>query len=146
MTMSISEIKSPKLATPLGIYSNGIKVTNPGSIIFLPGFTSRDSDGNVIGEGDIKAQTRRVLENMQVALEEAGATLSDVVRMTIYIRDMDQFNDIHDVRAEFFTKPYPACAMLEVSRMVSPETLIEIESIAVLPEKGEASSELERSQ
>lgn len=57
---------------------------------------------------------------------ETGATIS------LYIRDMNQFDQIHAVRAEFFTQPYPACSMLEVSRMVSPESLIEIDAIAVL--------------
>ncbi len=130
--MDVQEIISDKLPTPLGIYSQGIKVTNAGSLVFLSGFTSRDAAGNVVGVGDIEAQTRNVLESMQHALAEAGATLADVVKMTLYIRDMNEFSKIHAVRAEFFTPPYPACAMLEVSRMVSPESLIEIEAIAVL--------------
>lgn len=130
--MDVQEIISDKLAAPLGIYSQGIKVTAPGSMVFLSGFTSRDAAGNVVGVGDIEAQTRNVLESMQHALAEAGATLADVVKMTLYIRDMNEFDKIHAVRAEFFTQPYPACAMLEVSRMVSPESLIEIDAIAVL--------------
>lgn len=130
--LEVTELLSDELPRPLGIYSNGIKVTNAGSLVFLSGFTSRDSDGNVVGVGDIQVQTRQVLENMRSALEAGGATMADVVKMTIYIRDMDQFSDIHAVRAEFFSTPYPACAMLEVSRMVSPESLIEIEAIAAL--------------
>lgn len=130
--MKKTEIKSDRIAEPLGIYSNGIVVENPGTMVFLPGFTSRDVDGNVVGVGDIEAQTRRILEMMRDSMEEVGGTLDDVVKMTLYIKDMEQFHKIHAVRAEFFNKPYPACAMLEVSRMVDPATLIEIESIAVL--------------
>lgn len=130
--MQKTEITTNNIAKPLGIYSNGIKVTGGQSVVFLPGFTSRDVQGNVVGAGDIEAQTRRVLETMNDALVDVGGSLSDVVKMTIYIRDMAQFHQIHSVRAEFFSKPYPACAMLEVSRMVDPATLIEIESIAVL--------------
>ncbi len=130
--MDVQEIVSDKLATPLGIYSQGIKVTGAGSLVFLSGFTSRDAEGRVVGVVDIELQTRTVLEGMQAALAEAGATLADVVKMTLYIRDMNQFDQIHAVRAEFFNQPYPACSMLEVSRMVSPESLIEIDAIAVL--------------
>jgi 2-iminobutanoate/2-iminopropanoate deaminase len=131
-SMRIEEIKSPKLSEPLGIYSHGIKVVEPKSLVFLSGLTSRDADGKVVGKGDIKLQTRTVLENMRSALAETGASMDDIVQMTLYIKDMTEFDQIHEVRAEFFNKPYPACAMLEVSRMVNTDSLIEIEAVAAV--------------
>lgn len=132
--MKIIEHVSPKLSEPLGIYSQAIEVSKPERLIFVSGFTSRDKEGNVVGKDDIKVQTDNVLTNMKHILEEAGATMNDVVKMTLYIKDMNMFDEIHEVRAKYFDKPYPACAMLEVSRMVSPEHLIEIEAIAAVKE------------
>ena len=130
--MNIIEIKSDLLAQPLGIYSNGIRVDNPNSIIFLSGFVSRNSAGEIVGKGDIRVQTDTILKNMKIALQNVGADMRDVVKLTIYIRDMNDFKDIHEIRARYFSEPYPASSMLEVSRMVSEDSLIEIESIAVI--------------
>lgn len=130
--MNIIEIKSDLISKPIGVYSQGIKVENPNSIIFVSGFTSRNKEGDVVGIGDIKLQTEIVLKNIKNALQEVGADMNNIVKMTIYIRDMNDFKEIHEIRAKYFSHPYPACAMLEVSRMVSEESLIEIESIAVL--------------
>lgn len=129
--MEIKEITSPKLSKPKGIYSQATQVTDFNKIIFVSGFTSRDEEGNVFAVGDIEKQTERVLENIKVVLEEAGAGMDNVVKMTFYIRNMEDFSKIHDIRARYFKHPYPACAMLEVPKMISPESLIEIEAIAV---------------
>lgn len=129
--MEIKEIVSTRLSKPKGIYSQATQVTNFGRLIFISGFTSRDEEGNVFAVGDIVKQTERVLDSIRIVLEEAGADMSNIVKMTFYIRDMEDFSKIHEVRARYFKQPYPACAMLEVSRMVSPESLIEIEAIAV---------------
>jgi len=130
--MKINELKSDKLSKSLGVYSQAIELVHPEKLIFVSGFTSRDTAGNVVGKGDIRVQTDQVLRNIQTILAEAGATMNDVVKMTIYIRDMEMFDDIHDIRRQYFSEPYPACAMLEVSRMVNPDHLIEIEAIAAV--------------
>ncbi len=82
---------------------------------------------------DIKGQTRQVLENMKALLDEAGATFEDVVKITVYIRDMNDFSQIHEVRREYFRADPPASTMVEVSRLVHTDLLIEIEAIALLP-------------
>lgn len=128
--MKINEIISPKLAKPIGIYSQATQVSGFGRLVFVSGFTSRDEKGNVYAPGDIKKQTERVLESIKAVLEQAGGSMDNIVKLTVYIRDMEQFKEIHEVRARYFKHPYPACAMLEVSRMVSPESLIEIEAVA----------------
>jgi 2-iminobutanoate/2-iminopropanoate deaminase len=130
--MAIAEVRSPDLNKPLGRFSQAIKVNCEGSLLFISGLTSRAPDGSVIGEGDIKLQTETILENMQRLLTEAGGTMRDIVKVTVFIRDMEQFDEIHEVRARYFEEPYPASSMVEVSRLVSPEHLIEIEAIAAL--------------
>ncbi|MHB1536119.1 MAG: RidA family protein [Acidimicrobiales bacterium] len=130
--MTISEVRSSDLNQPLGRFSQAIKVSAPGDLLFISGLTSRDPDGNVIGEGDIKVQTETILENMTKLLAEAGGSMADVVKVTVFIRDMELFDQIHEVRARYFREPYPASSMVEVSRLVSPQHLIEIEGVAVL--------------
>ena len=89
---------------------------------------------NWSGRGDIRAQTRKTLENLQAVLAEAGATMDDVVKVTVFVTNLSEhFAAIHEIRAEFFASDYPASTLVEVSRLVDPEMLIEIEAIAVTP-------------
>ena len=109
-----------------------IREVRSGELLFISGLTSRDADGNVVGAGDIKLQTETILENMKRLLAEAGGSMADIVKVTVFIRDMEQFDEIHEVRRRYFSEPYPASSMVEVSRLVSPEHLIEIEAIAAV--------------
>jgi enamine deaminase RidA (YjgF/YER057c/UK114 family) len=84
--------------------------------------------------GDIEAQTRQVCENIKAAVEAAGGTIDDICRVDVYIRNMEQFAGIHKVRAEYFKEPLPASTMVEVSKFTSPDALIEISAIAVIPD------------
>jgi len=86
----------------------------------------------IAGIGDVEAQTRQVLENIKAAMEAAGGTLDDVCRVDVYIRNMEHFDAIHKVRREYFKPPLPASTMVEVTKMVSPEYLIEISAIGVI--------------
>ena len=95
---------------------------------------SRGADGAVVGVGDVAAQTRQVCENLKAAVEEAGGTMDDICRVDVYVRNMEHFDAIHKVRREYFKAPAPASTMVEVSKMTSPEYLIEINAIAVLPD------------
>ena len=94
--------------------------------------TSRRADGTIAGIGDIEAQTRQVCENVKSAIEEAGGTLDDIVRVDVYVRNMEHFDAIHKVRREYFKAPAPASTMVEVCKMTSPDYLIEINAIAVV--------------
>lgn len=132
--MSKTIVHSNKLSRPIGVFSQAVKVPVCGHLVFVSGLTSRDSDGKIVGKGDVKAQTRKILENLKVILAEAGATLEDVVKVSVFIRDMERhFRAIHEVRAEFFPKNPPASTMVEVSRLVDPDHLIEIEAVALAP-------------
>jgi len=124
-------ITSDKVRRPLGIYSNAVKV-KANHFLFIKGMTARDIDNNVVGKGDIKAQTRQVLENIKIILEAAGCTFAHVVKMTLFVIDINQSKEIHEVRAEYFKQDYPASTMVQVSRLASEDLLIEIEAIAAL--------------
>jgi len=121
------------VATPSGVWSPAIVVQNAGRLVFMSGFTSRNPDGTVHGEGDIDAQTRRVCELLRASMQAAGGALRDIVRVDVYVRNIDDFSKIHAVRREFFPVEPPASTMVEVSRMVDPRSLIEINAIGVLP-------------
>lgn len=126
------EIINPdKLCKPHAIYSHAVRV-KAGHLLFIKGITARDKDFNLIGKGDIKAQSRQIFENMKVILEQAGATFDNIAKLTTFVRDISKFKEIHEVRAEYFKKDYPATTMVEVSRLASEDVLIEIEAIAAL--------------
>jgi 2-iminobutanoate/2-iminopropanoate deaminase len=124
-------ILSEKLARPLGIYSQAVKAEG-NRLLFISGMTARDKEGNIVGKGDIKAQTRQVLENIKGALEKAGATFDQIVKVTVYVTNMSHFSEIHEIRAQYFEKDYPASTMVQVSGLVSKDLLIEIDAIAFL--------------
>ncbi len=131
--MGKREIRSPKLRAPSGHFSQAIEVEAKGRIVFLSGMTARRADGTIAGVGDIEAQTRQVCENLKGAVEAAGGSLDDVCRVDVYVRNMEHFEAIHKVRREYFNAPAPASTMVEVTKMVHPDYLIEINAIAVLP-------------
>jgi reactive intermediate/imine deaminase len=101
-------------------------------MVFVSGQVARDLDGSVVGVGDVAAQTRKVLQNMQSVLAESGSTMDDVVKVTVFVTNLERhFTDIHKVRAEFFKSDYPASTMVEVKALVHEDMLVEIEAIAV---------------
>lgn len=129
--MSKTILQSDAVAVPRGIMSQGVAVP-AGRMIFASGQVARDVDGQLVGAGDIRAQTRKTLQNLQAVLSEAGATMDDVVKVTVFVTNLSEhFAAIHEIRAEFFAAPYPASTLVEVSQLVDPEMLIEIEAIAV---------------
>ncbi|MEE8362615.1 MAG: RidA family protein [Dehalococcoidia bacterium] len=123
---------APGVARPFGIFSSAAWQPE-GKVLHISGHVSQDAEGNTVGVGDIRAQTRRVLEGLQAVLAAAGGEMSDIARVTVYITDMSTLADIHAVREEFFDPPYPASTLVEVSRLVNPDFMIEIEAVAVIP-------------
>ena len=104
-----------------------------GRLVFVSGMTARRPDGSIAGVGDISEQTRQVCENIAAAVAEAGGTLDDVCRVDVYVRNMEDFAKIHEIRAQYFHEPLPASTMVEVSKLAHPDYLIEISAIAVIP-------------
>ena len=124
-------LQSAKLAASAGIMCHGVEVP-VGKMVFVSGQVARDLDGNVVGVGDIYAQTRQVLRNMQAVLAESEATMDDVVKVTVFVTNLEEhLVASHEVRSEFFKNGYPASSLVEVSRLVHKDFLIEIEAIAV---------------
>ena len=124
-------LQSAKLAASAGIMSHGVEVP-VGKMVFVSGQVARDLDGNVVGVGDIYAQTRQVLRNMQAVLAESEATMDDVVKVTVFVTNLeDHLVASHEVRSEFFKNGYLARSLVELSSLVHKDFLIEIEAIAV---------------
>ena len=132
--MPKQQIVSGRLRQPSGHFSHATAIEARGKLVFISGMTARKPDGSIAGIGDIEAQTRQVCENLKAAVEAAGGTLDDICRVDVFVRNMEHFEHIHRVRREYFKPPAPASTMVEVSKMTSPEYLIEISAIAVLPD------------
>jgi 2-iminobutanoate/2-iminopropanoate deaminase len=131
--MKKTQVRSDKVREPSGHFSQAIAIPAQGRIVFISGMTSRRADGTIAGVGDIEAQTRQVCENIKATVEAAGGSLDDVCRVDVYVRNVEHFEKIHKVRREYFRAPAPASTMVEVTKLVHPDYLIEISAIAVIP-------------
>lgn len=114
------------------IYNHYVRVDNPGSLIFLSGQLSRDSQGKLVGRGDMAEQTRQAIRNMKTVLEEAGGTLDDIVSLVVYTTDMREFKEIVAARVEFFKDRLPTSTIVEVNHLADPGLLIEFQATAAL--------------
>lgn len=110
-------------------YSRAVKV---GPHVAVSGTAPVGEEGEVVGVNDAYAQTRRCIEIIEAALAEVGATLSDVVRTRIYVTDISQWEAIGQAHGEFFGDVLPATAMVEVSQLIDPDMLVEIEADAIV--------------
>jgi enamine deaminase RidA (YjgF/YER057c/UK114 family) len=130
----IHHINPPELGTPPG-YSQVVDV-RAGRIIFIAGQTALDQNGELVGKNDFAAQARQVFHNLKVALQSAGCTAANLVKMTVFLRDMDNLQPYRDARNRFFTTTTPPAApaitLVEVSKLYGPDFLIEIEAIAAI--------------
>jgi 2-iminobutanoate/2-iminopropanoate deaminase len=104
-----------------------------GDLIFVSGCVSADSEGNIVGEGDLAVQTRQTIENLRMVLQASGAELKDVLKTTVFMLDISQRGLTHDIRKEYFGDSPPASTMVEVKGLGRPEYLIEIDAIAAAP-------------
>lgn len=114
-------------------FSQGI-MTTAGRTVWVAGQVALDDSGAVIGAGDPAAQTEAVIHNLSRVLSAGGATLADVVRLTVYLTDMAHLPAVQAVRARYFTVDPPVSSTIGVSALVKPELLIEIDAIAVVSE------------
>ena len=132
ITMNHSYVNPSELTKPTG-YTHVVK-SAPGRTIYISGQIAFDNDGKVVGVGDFRAQTIRVFENLKAALAASGATFDHVVKVTTFITDMKNAPILREIRTNYFGKNPPAGTLVQVSGLVVPELMIEIEAVAVVAE------------
>jgi 2-iminobutanoate/2-iminopropanoate deaminase len=124
-----AEIRVDGLAEPLSHYTDAVRA---GNLLFVSGLVAVDGEGNLVGGEDVVAQTRQVFENMRAILAAAGCGFENVVKVTIFLTDIDDRPAINPVRQEVFGEARPASTLVEVTRLAVSGARVEIEAVAVV--------------
>jgi 2-iminobutanoate/2-iminopropanoate deaminase len=129
--MALERMNPSGLARPSGPFVNAVRV---GKLLFISGQVAYGADGEIVGVGDPEAQAVQVLENLGANLRAAGGSFADVTKVTVFLTDMGHRAAIARVRERYFGGSNPASTLVQVSALVHPDLLLEIEAIAVLPD------------
>lgn len=130
MSHHLRGIRAPGLSEPVSHYTDAVLA---GKTLYVSGCVAFNAAGNVVGKGDVAEQARQALANLGQVLAAAGATPADVVKVTVYLRRVDDRPKINPLRQEFFGEHRPASTLVEVSALVHPDLLVEVDAVAVLP-------------
>jgi len=125
------EIRVPGMPEPISHFTN---VVRAGRLVFVSGCVASDAEGRTIGGNDATAQARQVHENLKKCLAAAGATFADVCKVTVFLKNIADREKVNVARKEYFGAHRPASTLVEISRLVRDDLLVEIEAIAMLPE------------
>jgi len=128
--MTRREIRVDGLADPISHYTDAVVA---GDLLFVSGLVGVDRHGALVGGDDVAAQARQVFANMRAVLDEAGCRFEDVVKVTVYLTDVDDRPKINPARQEVFGDARPASTLVEVSRLAVPGAKVEIEAVALIP-------------
>jgi reactive intermediate/imine deaminase len=128
--MNREEFRVEGMSVPISHYADAVRA---GELLFVSGCIAVDGEGNLVGGDDVVAQARRVFENVGEVLAAAGASPKDVVKVTLFLTDVDDRPAINEVRKAWFGETRPASTLVEVSRLAIPGAKIEVEAVAVLP-------------
>jgi enamine deaminase RidA (YjgF/YER057c/UK114 family) len=129
MTMKRETFSTASKWEPIVGYSRAVRVGNQ---IFVTGTTATDESGKIVGGSDMYLQSKQALSNIERVLKRAGATMKDVVRTRIFVTDISRWEQVGKAHHDFFKDVLPATTMVEISKLISPEMLVEIEADAVL--------------
>jgi reactive intermediate/imine deaminase len=122
------------VAAPMGTYSQAVRVETGDAVwIHVSGQIAIDLEGNLVGPGDVRAQTRQVFENLRAILAANGATFADVVKIGTFLTTLEDLAGMREVRSEYLTADPPASTAVQVVALVVPDALIEIDLVAVVP-------------
>jgi 2-iminobutanoate/2-iminopropanoate deaminase len=127
-----SVVTAEGVSRPGAAFSTAI-VTTPGRLLFVSGLLARDAHGQIVGAGDIAAQTRQICETLRSIVVAAGGTLESIVRLDIFVTDLRERDRIYAVRKEFFATAPPTSTMMQVVGFVEPDAMIEITAMGLLP-------------
>lgn len=125
---SREEIRAPGQPEPISHYTDAVRA---GGLLFVSGCVPVDSDGRLVGEGDVVAQARQTFTNVGAVLAAGGSSFQDVVKVTVFLTDIDDRPKINPIRQELFGDARPASTLVEVSRLAIPGAKIEVEAVAV---------------
>ncbi len=120
------EYRVAGLSEPISHYTDAVRF---GDTLYISGMAPLDANGELVGRGDPALQTRQIMENMKLILDAAGASFADVLRVTVYLTEIDDRTKINPIREEFFGSARPASTLIEVSRLAIPGMVVEIEAI-----------------
>jgi 2-iminobutanoate/2-iminopropanoate deaminase len=121
------ELRVPQLSTPISHYTDAVRC---GDFLFISGCVGFDGDGNIVAKGNVAGQMRQALENMKACLAAANMTFENVVKVTVYLVDVNDRVAINSVRQEFFKSSKPASTLIGVRELAGPDILVEIEAVA----------------
>lgn len=128
----VDAVNPPGVWSPFGAFSMAV-IQGDGQVVHLKGQVSLDQNGQVVGADDMRAQVRKVLENVRAVLASMGGTMADVVSLVHYATDIEAFMGTGDIRKEFFSPPFPVTTTVQVARLYRPDLVIEVTAMAEIP-------------